>query len=301
MSLNWEGHLPSSTLERSILRILDGADDDGLSLTPMRARSRFDTEPDAAAGSGGRLRLAGSGGGAVAGAGSHPAAFDGAGPKAVLRDSAEERKRLLLRRRAYLAMCREETRRATFSAPPVHCERSDDEEEEAFHAYALKRRREMLNPTCGTLAPLTADSFVEFVDGGGLEIYAIVHIFEPFVPACVHLNYRLQEMARSFEHVRFATITASESRSSLPPDQLPALVVYRGGEFVNGITRLHEILGEDADLHLLMELLVSMGVDFSSEGESAECPTLASDKEGNNVEKVARSTVSHMADLLGGG
>jgi hypothetical protein len=259
---NWNGHLPSNRLEREILNAIDGIEDEQGNapsfMTPGDEPTRV-----------------------------HSAGQSQAAPKAARRDARAAAMLSSMERQAEAVRCQEELRRrnaqvgvdAVASAkPPSDSEEDDDDE--AYQRFRMERLQLLQLqaaaaaslPTFGSLEVIDVDDFLDRVDRPGSEqTYVVVHLYESPIAACVRLNFRLSALAKKHDHVRFLACSALACRPHIDVGILPTLVVYRGGEYMADVQRVHDAAGEDMPLDIIEELLRDVGVRLSS--AAALCAT----------------------------
>lgn len=75
------------------------------------------------------------------------------------------------------------------------------------------------------------------------------------MPQCTQLNTILQSLARKLPLNKFVKMTASEASSTLTPETLPTVVVYKGGEQIKTWIRLGDALRPMNDDTVSMWLL----------------------------------------------
>eukprot|EP00965_Chrysotila_dentata_P159315 5262619-Pleurochrysis_carterae.AAC.1 len=257
---NWNGHLPSTKLERDFVLAIDGCEDeDG---KPIRGAGGFvanDLGPDDVV---------------------RQPRMRNTGPKGVLEDAARAAAHARLEKQAASTykteLCRAQRQLGTASCSsctqPSATEDLEDDEE-VFRLYKQQRMAQMKGqalqqarlPTFGDVFQVTHDEFVDFVECESPDTYVVIHLFEDFLPACVRLNFRLQVLAKQFNEVKFGAIIASEAKQTMTCERLPALVAYRGGEYLESELNVDQVVGDDElPLHSLTEVLQRMGVKLTS-------------------------------------
>ena len=227
------GHLPSNKIERTIMDAVDGFEDDDGRVVGAGA---FRATPD------GPEKIAFA-----------PEARN-TGPKGVIADARQHKARAQLQRTAD-AVRREEMLRARQVKVAPHAaaeasedDESEDEEDEAYRAYRAQRLQQVQQqvatlahlPAHGTLDFVDKFEYIDIVDAAHPDAFVVVHLYEDFLPACVRLNFRLQELAAKHDQVRFLAVVASDAKEALNKATLPLLISYRAGEYVQSVTRAHE-------------------------------------------------------------
>lgn len=248
-------HLPDNKMERDIIAAIEGFEDDEgrPEFSLMRATDGSDLPTI------------------------YPRRYN-TGPKGVQEDKRQADIKAALQRRADATL-----RQEAFAAqaprglalaqqPGEEDEEEEDDESEALRRYRQQRLEQLQRaaqvrtylPTFGELVDLSIDNFIEVIDGGHSETFVVVHLYEPHLPACVRLNFRLTELAAKYDQVCFGAMVASEARDRFPEQELPALIVYRGGQYVEGIERVHESIGDDVEVGALQSLIEGMGAQLTS-------------------------------------
>jgi hypothetical protein len=249
-------HLPSSKMERDIIAVIEGHEDaDGRPAASLMRATEDGPE---------RASFA-------------PRQYN-TGPKGVREDARQARAKAQLQRQAD-AVRRAEELRSTQGGVALANGDADDEEEEdeqdedgAFRQYRQQRLQELQRaaqarsylPRYGELKDLSVDTYLACVDGGHPETFVVVHLYEPHLPACVRMNFRLQELAARFDQVCFGAMVASEAKQDMGTADLPALVAYRGGAYLESELRVHETLGDELALDALQKLVEGMGVQLTA-------------------------------------
>jgi len=128
----------------------------------------------------------------------------------------------------------------------------EDLEDEFLKEYRAKRIEEMRHalaeiPKFGKLITLTADNFLEEVDGENPGVTIIVHVGDKKVPACVTMNGCLSCLATEYPTIKFCRLAASDAKMSFKftENGVPALLVYKSKELVGNFIRLKEEFGDD--------------------------------------------------------
>jgi len=83
-------------------------------------------------------------------------------------------------------------------------------------------------------------------------------------PACVKLNYCLQQLAIKYPMIKFLKIVSTEAKQGYDDVALPTLVVYRRGDLFKSFVKITEDLGthsfDQDDLEGLLMRLVALVV-----------------------------------------
>ena len=225
---NWDGHLPSDKMEREILFASEGIEDeDGNPISTQITPGEYDGE---------EYHFGPS--------------HSQTGPKGVKHDKKMSDRRDAMQRKANAVQRQEVARmmsaRGLMPTQAPAGEDEDEEEDDAFKEYRLARLKQMQKtaqrkavlPTFGSLVPLSIEDYVACVDGAHAESFVVIHLCETLLPACVRLNFRLQELAKQYDQVKFCVAIASEvTQSATILDGLPTLVAYHGGRYLESEAR----------------------------------------------------------------
>jgi Phosducin len=106
------------------------------------------------------------------------------------------------------------------------------------------------------------DQFVSTLDAIDKRSFAVVLMWERFIPAAAHLKARVWPALSSLHpHVAFLSAISSCLSESIDVIGLPAIVIYKGGQTVEAIVRAHDVIGDEKPaLEDVTELLRSYGV-----------------------------------------
>ena len=153
----------------------------------------------------------------------------------------------------------------------------DDDDDDFMRSYRQKRLLEMKNeatttkrhsnisgssPQYGEVEDVTPIQYAEAVDETDANVTLVVHLYEPFIPACNDINNHLVTLARAMPSVRFVRLLATEAKPDFDPVALPSVLLYRGGEMVNNLTPVTEHLPDRftaEDMKNLLEMCGAMG------------------------------------------
>ena len=225
---NWNGHLPSNKMEREILNAIDQIEDEDGNVSNFMDPGE---EP---------IKV------------HHRVGYSAAGPKAVRADA---RAAALLKKmqRAADQVRIEEEMKATKAQVAIKnktlsdSEDEEDEDDEAFLRFRMERLKQLQQqaasaatlPTFGSLEVIDVDDFVDRVDHpGSSQTYVVVHLYEEPVALCVRMNFRLNELAKKYDQVRFIACSALSCQPTIDMGTLPRLVVYRNAEYVGDVARV---------------------------------------------------------------
>jgi len=193
------------------------------------------------------------------------------GPKGVLADARSAMEQSRLNRQADAVRHIELRRLATLresGTEPAEASDSEDGETEEFRRYRLARLKELhaearataALPTYSGVRELSQDEYVAAVEEVDPSTFVVVLLHEPHLAPCVRLGLRLRALANKYDQVQFVSIRASEAGSSLGDTNLPALVAYRSGDYMESEVQVHLTLGEELPLPQLEQLIEQMGV-----------------------------------------
>ena len=249
-------HLPDNKMERDLIAAIEGHEDDEGKPTNTLMRAT-DNGPE-------QVTFA-------------PRQYN-TGPKGVIEDARQARAKVQLQRQADAALRSEQMRSTQGGVLPqtnVDEEDGEDGEDEGDHAFRQYREQRFQQlqratqarsylPRYGELKDLSVDGYLTCVEGGHPEAFVVVHLYEPHLPACVRMNFRLQELAVEFDQVCFGSMVASEAKEGMGTADLPALVAYRGGEYLESELRVHETIGDELPLAALRKLVQGLGVQLTA-------------------------------------
>ena len=108
------------------------------------------------------------------------------------------------------------------------------------------------------------------MDSTDERVHVIVHMYEPYVPACKQLNKILEELARRMPYAKFLRLHAFKANSNLDPVALPILMIHKGGELLHNLVRCSDDLPKDFTLEDVKDLLEYCGVLDPSSEENAK-------------------------------
>lgn len=100
----------------------------------------------------------------------------------------------------------------------------------------------------GKLHSLTnGDDFLHAIDNENKLVTVIIHIYENRLTSCKTMDKCLEELAQSYENVKFCKIAGSAASMSqnFKASGIPALLVYKSGNLVGNFVRISEDLGGD--------------------------------------------------------
>lgn len=94
---------------------------------------------------------------------------------------------------------------------------------------------------------INGDDFLNAIDKEDKLITVIVHIYENKLSSCKTMNKCLDELAQSYENVKFCKIIGSAAGMSqnFKASGIPALLVYKASELVGNFVRISNDLGGD--------------------------------------------------------
>lgn len=88
--------------------------------------------------------------------------------------------------------------------------------------------------------------FVSTLDALDKRSYAVVLMWERFIPAAAHLKSRVwPALASLHPHVAFLSAVSGLLSESIDVIGLPAIVIYRGGQTVEALVRVQDLIGDE--------------------------------------------------------
>ncbi|CAM9401516.1 unnamed protein product [Choristocarpus tenellus] len=125
----------------------------------------------------------------------------------------------------------------------------DDNDDENFLQRYRERRLQQLKvstgrPQFGQIREVERGDFVLAVDIEDPRTCVVVHLYEPYVAACVRMNRYLEVLACRKPLVKFLRMRSSAADGDYDPVALPTLLLYRNREVVGCVTRVTDDLGE---------------------------------------------------------
>lgn len=129
----------------------------------------------------------------------------------------------------------------------------DKEDEHCLRRY---RRRCMLDmhqklsfgPQYGFMYELASgEHFLETIEREHKVTPVLVHVYEDGIKGCESLNCSLEHLAAEYPTVKFCKIRASDTGAGdrFPPNVLPTLLIYKGGELVGNFISVAEQFAEE--------------------------------------------------------
>lgn len=90
------------------------------------------------------------------------------------------------------------------------------------------------------------EQFVSTLDAIDKRSFAVVLMWERFVPSAAHLKARVwPALSQMHPHVAFLSAVSSCLSESIDVIGLPAIVIYRGGQTVEAIVRVQDVIGDE--------------------------------------------------------
>ena len=223
---NWNGHLPSNHMEREILNAIDSIEDEDGQVSNFMNPG---TEPTKV---------------------HHRVGSTASGPKAVRADARASgmlKKMQVAADRVHLEEEMKATKAQVMVKNKTLSDSEEDDDDEAYQKFRIERLKQLQQqaavtarlPTFGSLNVIDIDDFLHFVDHPGSDqTYVVVHLYEEPIALCVRMNFRLNELAKRYDQVRFLACSALACRPQTDMGTLPTLVVYQGGEYVADVQRV---------------------------------------------------------------
>lgn len=96
-------------------------------------------------------------------------------------------------------------------------------------------------------ALISGDDFLHAIDNEDKLVTIVIHIYENRLASCRTMNKCLDELAQSYESVKFCKIAGSAAGMSqnFKASGIPALLVYKGSNLVGNFVRISNDLGGD--------------------------------------------------------
>jgi len=140
-------------------------------------------------------------------------------------------------------------------------------------------------PTFGEIREVDPFEFAEEVDSTDARVHVVVHMYEPYVPACKELNKIFEELARRMPYAKFLRLHAFKANSNLDPVALPILMIHKGGELLHNLVHCTDELPKDFTLNDVKDLLEYCGVLDPSGEENAKGSVRKTDREEEEEEQ----------------
>jgi thiol-disulfide isomerase/thioredoxin len=112
----------------------------------------------------------------------------------------------------------------------------------------------------GKIFGLSRDSFVDAIDREPVDSYVVIHLFQPHIAPCLKINSYLGQIARKYPLTKFCTIKSTDAKAELDEIGLPVVLVYRAGELIHNIIRVHEDLPQHFDIDDFDAFLQERGI-----------------------------------------
>jgi hypothetical protein len=114
-------------------------------------------------------------------------------------------------------------------------------------------------PTFGSVFRLTTGTeLLDAIDKENPSVLVVVHIYTKFSRACKRIDRCFDTLAEEFKNIKFVTLDASAAGLSenFKKNGVPAILAYRGGNFIKSLVQLEDFLDKDFEVVQLKELLV---------------------------------------------
>lgn len=110
----------------------------------------------------------------------------------------------------------------------------DEEDEQVFLEYRRKRLQEIKNQMqrnkFGSVVEISGPDYVQEVNNAGKDIWVVLHLYKPGIPACKLINNFMNELAVKFQSTKFLKSISTNCVPNLPDSNLPAIFIYYEGE-----------------------------------------------------------------------
>mmetsp|Transcript_17301 Transcript_17301/g.34717 ORF Transcript_17301/g.34717 Transcript_17301/m.34717 type:complete len:325 (+) Transcript_17301:441-1415(+) len=151
-----------------------------------------------------------------------------------------------------------------------------DEDEEFMRSYRDARlsqlRYSTTYPTFGEISEVDPFEFSDAVDEADPRVNVVVHMYEPYVPACKSINNMLENLARRMKWCKFLRLHCFKANPNFDPIALPVLMVYKGGELAHNYVKVTDELPKDFTVDDLQWLLENSGCVNPASSESGPIP-----------------------------
>lgn len=131
-------------------------------------------------------------------------------------------------------------------------------------SLAEKRLAKQENlPTFGSMFRLsTGPELLDAIDKENPNVKLIVHIYTKYSRSCAKVNKYLDTLAADYAHIKFVTLDASVAGLSdnFKENGVPALLIYKGGNFIKSVVQLEDLLDKDFEVTQLRELMIDNGL-----------------------------------------
>lgn len=139
----------------------------------------------------------------------------------------------------------------------------DDEDEEVFRKYREQRMAELINfkakRTFGEVREISGIDFVDEVTKADPDTWVVIHLYKAGIPLCTLINRSLIEIASSFPETKFLKSISTVCIPNFPDENLPGLLIYKGGKCQKQIFGSHHFSGCDWSTEILEWLIHSSG------------------------------------------
>lgn len=139
----------------------------------------------------------------------------------------------------------------------------DEEDREVFRRYREQRFNEIVaskaRKTFGEVVEITGSDFVNEVTHAEPDTWVIIHLFKAGIPLCTQINRSLSELASSYTDTKFLKSISTVCIPNFPDENLPGLLIYRGGKCHKQIFGSHHFSGCEWSTEILEWIIASAG------------------------------------------
>lgn len=115
-------------------------------------------------------------------------------------------------------------------------------------------------PHYGKVRELQVGNFIETVDSVPACTWCVVHLYQPYIEACLRMNFSLDALAPLFSYVLFTKIVATDALPNFSDVGCPCLILFKGGKQLHSFVRVTRELGMEFSDRRLANFLASYGV-----------------------------------------
>ena len=142
-------------------------------------------------------------------------------------------------------------------------EEFDEEDQEILRRYREQRMAEFFSykakRTFGDVREISGIDFVDEVNKVDPEIWVVIHLYKAGIPLCTLVNRSLIELASSYPETKFLKSISTVCIPNFPDENLPGLLIYKGGKCQKQVFGSHHFSGCDWSTEILEWILHSAG------------------------------------------
>lgn len=139
----------------------------------------------------------------------------------------------------------------------------DDEDQEVIRRYREQRMAEFrvaqAKKTYGEVREISGNDFVDEVNRVDPNTWVVLHLFKSGIPLCTLINKSLLELASSYPETKFLKSISTVCIPNFPDENLPGLLIYKGGKCHKQIFGSHHFSGCEWSTEILEWLIHSAG------------------------------------------